>query len=439
MAEPEGLLIEGARLATATARDLWWRVAPPSERVQLPLTRVRQRLEFFLGALYAGAPTLLPADAPPAPVWLARLTGRAPRHLRVRTATAATDGAHIWLPRALDASKGEATALAAYRLLAVEQAARAARDTPGQAPPARPDRLERDLYLLAEAVALDAAIAGSFPGLVADLRTARRGALAERPPLAWLTPSERAVERLLQDTLSAEPSTTTPGLPFTATPSASRAWAGEMARRVRAVGGRYRGVAIVPLWGQVMAVSGTARRASPARTRGPSRGPHAPGARRSAAAPWRARPARTRTTSAPEPGWSGPTIQWRAWRTPWGSSAPPTATNPPIRTTLPTRSPSSPRRAWSGRRHAPRGPGERRRTVARAPRAAERAPAGAGIVYPEWDYRTGVYRAHGAVVWPVTAPAGAGHWVDGVLARHARLVRQVRRRFDGPSGPGASV
>ena len=137
MAEPEGLLIEGARLATATARDLWWRVAPPRERARLPLARVRRRLELFLGALYAEAPHLLPADVSPAPVWLARLTGHAPRHLRVRTATAATDGAHIWLPRALDASDGEAQALAAYRLLAVEQAARAARDTPGHAPPAR--------------------------------------------------------------------------------------------------------------------------------------------------------------------------------------------------------------------------------------------------------------------------------------------------------------
>jgi nitric oxide reductase activation protein len=34
-------------------------------------------------------------------------------------------------------------------------------------------------------------------------------------------------------------------------------------------------------------------------------------------------------------------------------------------------------------------------------------------------------------VWPATAPAGSGDWVDHILARHAALVRRVRRRFDG--------
>ena len=53
-----------------------------------------------------------------------------------------------------------------------------------------------------------------------------------------------------------------------------------------------------------------------------------------------------------------------------------------------------------------------------------------GVVYPEWDYRIGAYRAHGAVVRPGIAAAGAAEWVDRVMGRHATLVRRIRRRFD---------
>src|SRR6266508_2738634 len=174
MAEPEGLLIEGARLATSAARDLWRRRSPPDERSVLPLASVRQRLELFLRALYAEAPLIVPTDPPPAPVWLARLMGRAPRHLTPRTALASTDGARIWLPRALDA----------------------------------------------------------------------------RPSQKRMTPMECALERLVQAVLSADPSAPAPDLPSAATPSASRAWARDMARRVRVAGGHYRGVAVAPLWGR---------------------------------------------------------------------------------------------------------------------------------------------------------------------------------------------
>ena len=207
MAEPEGLLVEGARLATIATRDLWWRLSPPRERAMLPLARIRQRLELFLGALYVGTPSILPADPPSAPTWLARLTGRAPRHLSRQTATAATDGARIWLPRVVESSAGEAHAVGTYRLLAVEMAARVDRGTPRHAPPRRADPLARDLYLLAEAVTIDRAIGTSFPGLAPDLDAARRAAFDERPPLDRLTPVERAVERMVRDVLSTEIST----------------------------------------------------------------------------------------------------------------------------------------------------------------------------------------------------------------------------------------
>src|SRR5262245_20613733 len=129
MAEPEGLLIEGARLATGAARDLWRRRVPPKERLVLPLERVRARLELYVHALWGRALAILPDDPLPAPPLLARVMGQAPGHLMPSAALAATDGARIWLPRALDAAGGEARAEAAYRLMAVEQAARVVRGT----------------------------------------------------------------------------------------------------------------------------------------------------------------------------------------------------------------------------------------------------------------------------------------------------------------------
>jgi nitric oxide reductase NorD protein len=69
--------------------------------------------------------------------------------------------------------------------------------------------------------------------------------------------------------------------------------------------------------------------------------------------------------------------------------------------------------------------------AAPAPARVDRDPAGAGIVYPEWNYRLAAYRQRGAVVWPGVVSMGSGAWVEAVMARHAALVRRVRRRFDG--------
>ncbi|RPH73921.1 MAG: hypothetical protein EHM88_23510, partial [Candidatus Rokuibacteriota bacterium] len=144
--EPEGLLIDGARRASVAVRELWWRARPPQARGELPLARVKRRLELVVGALYGDTPPILPSDPPPRPTWLARVFGRAPGHLLSPAAPAGTDGASVWLPRAVEIGHDdESAAVAAYRLLALEQVARAARGTPAAAPS---DRLEHDLYAL---------------------------------------------------------------------------------------------------------------------------------------------------------------------------------------------------------------------------------------------------------------------------------------------------
>ena len=53
-----------------------------------------------------------------------------------------------------------------------------------------------------------------------------------------------------------------------------------------------------------------------------------------------------------------------------------------------------------------------------------------GIAYPEWDFRSSAYRRPGALVREIAPLLGDPAWVSSALARHARLVRQVRARFE---------
>ena len=426
MGEPEGLLIEGARVAVAGARDLWWRVRPAAEAPGLALGRVRQRLELLLSALYGETVPILPADPEPAPTWLARLLGRAPRHLAPAGALAATDGRHVWLPRALDARDGEPAALDRYRLLAVEQAARMARGF-ARAHPHDGPRTERDLYWVAAADVVDHGLARDLPGLAPGLRAARSAALAARPPLEWLTPAERAVERIVRDVLAAD--LASPALAGIETPDDARAWARAQARRLRTAG-RYRGVAPVALWGETRSPTSApgTRVGEP-----PDASPPRPGRTAVLRRRPRARPARDDEDDA-SPG------MWMVrFDDPLESAEDPMGLQRPADhddsadagelgdalSDLPeariVRTPGSPREVLQSDA-AP---------LTRMAGDVSPRTGAPGITYPEWDHRLGAYRFPGAIVRPGPATDGDVEWAERVLERRATLVRQVRRRFDG--------
>jgi nitric oxide reductase NorD protein len=428
MGEPEGLLIEGARLAAAGTRQLWWRVRPPGAAAVLALAQVRRRLELFLGALHGEPVPILPADPEPAPTWLARLLGRAPRHLAPAEALAATDGERVWLPRALDARAGEDAALDRYRLLAVEQAARrgrgVARGQPHDAP-----RIERDLYRVAEGAAVDRALARDLPGLIPALRDARAAALAARPAIERLPPAEQAVERAVRAVLAAEPLAPPPELAAVETPGAARAWARAQARQPGAAG-RYRGVAPVALWGtpRLPAPAPGAREGEPppaspprparsaALRRGPRARPAADDEDDAAPGMWMVRFDDPMESAEDPMGLQRPADQ---------GDSPEAAELADALSELPeariVRTPGSPREVLESDGPSAAGPAE-------GPRPRRDGP---GITYPEWDHRLPAYRFPGAVVRPVRAPGGDAAWANGVLDRHAALVRRVRRRFDG--------
>jgi nitric oxide reductase NorD protein len=430
VADPEGLLIEGARRAAVAARELWWRARSPEARRELPLARVKRRLELVVASLYGDPWPILPADPPPPATWLARAMRRVPPDVARRTAAASTDGESIRLPRVLELAADEEATVATYRLLAIEQAARAIRGTPTRVPP---DRLARDLYLLAEAVAVDRALARDFSGLVGDLCAARAAALRERPPLERLTALERTVEQLFREALVADPAAVPAAIPLSPTPDHSLRWARATGTRLRVAGtGVYRGTAVVEIWGQVMTSPVLPRANSSAlgQDEAPPAGPvrsaslrRRPRVREAAddedddtAGTWMIRP------DEPMEGAEDPMgLQRPADRDEDADAADLADSVSELPEARIVRTPGTPREVLDSDTAA----------AIPAPDHTDRGSMDAGIVYPEWDYRLGAYRARGAVVRPSIALPGSAAWVEEVMTRHGALVRHVRRRFDG--------
>ncbi|MDQ6738360.1 MAG: hypothetical protein M3Z30_11765, partial [Gemmatimonadota bacterium] len=175
------------------------------------LESVRRRLELLLAAMY-GRQIQIEAGAPDADSGTVRkLVTRAIR-ARKGESLAESDAVTIRLPRTLADSATLGSAAVQYRLLAIEHAERIARGTAALVP-ARSNPLERDLYLLAEAAAVDAAISSTMNGMPRLIRIARAAALAERPAIASLDAMEREVERITRDLLSGEPEHVSANLP----------------------------------------------------------------------------------------------------------------------------------------------------------------------------------------------------------------------------------
>lgn len=426
MSEPEDVILEGAHHATLFAQRLWRRSAKGQEPATLRLTDVRGRLELFIGAAFGTSLTVAVAQAPAIPNWIGRLGRRLPRHLVERRTLALTDGERVYLPRTLPDRDGTADAsgegLVAYRLLASEAAARAVRGTPDHLPK---DALVRDLYLIREAAAVEHQLGTELPGLLTALFAARVVARDSRPRAKFLTPQEAAVEHEIHAVLTAHPLTDRPSR----SPAASLAWAEATATRIRALGGAYRGVQAVWLWGRV--AERPVSRTSTAR----------PGDQSDKGA------AETRTTrmerrpEVRQPDDDEDDEGVGMWmiqlddpqehvEDPMGLQRPTDRDEkvdpddladslselPEARLVT---SPGKSREVLTSDDPPPRGTAE-----------VSRGTPGQGYVYPEWDYQLGRYHERGAVVQEQTPPLGDAAWAQGVLARRAALLHEVRRRFE---------
>jgi nitric oxide reductase NorD protein len=222
--------------------------SPFRSRVRtISLETVSRRLELVLAALYGRSIPVTPVERAP---WTRERVRRLTRDLAPPSdSMPRVVGETIRLPPELSIAGDRDGTIARYRLLAIEQAERIARATGGH-PSARmlDDRLEQDLYLLREGAAIDAAIAQRHPGMVDVLRSEREAALARRPNIGRLTPTERQVELLLRESLGA-PLEDAIASSTSSDPDASVAWARATAEGMRGADTRYRGLPLASLWG----------------------------------------------------------------------------------------------------------------------------------------------------------------------------------------------
>ncbi|GLC24599.1 nitric oxide reductase activation protein NorD [Roseisolibacter agri] len=393
------------------------RARPATPRADVvALDDVRRRLELLLTGLH-GHPVRVDV-LPPARKrgWYERAATAlahavVPRQVPDHAARAllpTCDDATVRLPRTIT---GDAAvdATTRYRVLALVQAERLARDAAACLPDAD-DPLARACYLLREGAATDRAVARRVRGVLPALHALRAEALAARPPVDELPPLVSDVERMVRDAL--HESALHAGLAVDAAeddPAASRAWALAESSRLRqsvagvpnAVGRIARHLAALPTvahWGRAPRAAFVAPLDdAPAKLR-----VVADPRDEVSLFPRLALPIPGRTAREADDGEQGDrraqvAILVRAHdgtEQQAGGSEP----QPAVMTSDPTR-------------------GDAREPVAT-------------IAYPEWDARAGRHQPHGATVLVTPAPEDDGAWAEAALHGHAALVRRIRHRFE---------
>lgn len=425
MAEPEDVILEGAHAATAYVAELWRRRAYGTP--WLTLAEIRRRLEWLTAALYGEARPIIAAEPRARPSLAGRIAHRIPRHLLDDAAVPSTDGERIFLPRSLENSAASG-GYDSYQLLAVEQAARAARGTPSQVQ--RQLSLEvQDFYELSEAAAVDHRLALDVPGLVPTLIKSRQRARALRPRLSLLTPRERQAETMLRLLLESYPAQLPPGIPLAIAPTDSLAWAIREATKLEPLHGRYRGLPPVILWG----------RATRPALRAPGIASESNSPERSVA-PERTRTMRRRPSVRSEDEGEDDTSMGMSMiqlDDPQEHVEDPRGLQRPVdrdenadagdladslselpEAMLVTRPGLASEILVSENPPTPR------------PLSVPPSPGVSRTAYPEWDWRIAAYHPAHAVVRESIASARETNWTVSVLRKRAREIREVRRQFE---------
>lgn len=438
MAEAEDVILDTVRHATIYTRALWRRYRPAlAQTPPLALGDVAQRLDFLISAVYDRSFTLRVAQTPSPPTFLTLLVHRrrGPTH---RIPLPATDGVSIWLPAHLGRLPAD-TASLHYRVLALQQAARAIRDAAAHAAHAS-DPLVRDLYLLCEAAATDSELAQKLPGIANTLAILRADALRARPLLTALPDQLQPLELLLRGVLEASlaPKREIPtlGLPCP-TPADSLIRAQELAAQLRSTARQQHWgphPLLKDLWtGELRLPPEHVANALPTQSADPFDADRK--------APRSARLARrpdVRTADDEEdderPGvWMVQTAQpHEQAEDPGGLQRPTDRDDTTAAEEYADALSELPEARLLTRPGRPKEillsddpPDAAARVEAKPTSTAQPA-----LNYPEWDYRIRAYQTPGATVHVLPAAAGPQTWVERTLDAHRGMLHEIRRRFE---------
>ena len=448
MAEAEDVITDAARHATVYAQDLWRRHRPaPAGPVPLELADVARRLDLLIAAAFGRSYTLRVAQPPAQASWLGRklLRHQLPPRL---DAIPATDGRSIWLPRSLTPAQPGEWETARFRTLALQQAMRAERGS-AEHLPAGAAPLESELYLLLEARAADAALAGLLPGMAAALAALRREALAIRPPLGAFPASLRPIEQLARAVLAPDsdtafiaqlPSGLDAGL-FALPASPSQA-----VRQARALAAGLAGSATSALQGTRLlwrdAWTGDLRAPPPALRAGGQSSDEGDDDSEGSPSPRSARLSRRpEVRDNPEDEDDNQPGAWMVQ-----TAQPQEKAEDPMGLQRPTdRDQTTASEDFADalselpEARLVSAPGKPKEVLISDDPPETRTGPGAEVQpgqapekrhYPEWDWRRRAYRDPGATVLLLPTPFGPQQWVDDTLAASPSMLHDIRRRFE---------
>ncbi|GIZ53902.1 nitric oxide reductase activation protein NorD [Noviherbaspirillum aridicola] len=427
MPEAEEVISDVAKHATVYVQELWRRHRKDSavdDRIYLK--DVAQRLDLLITAAFGRSHALKVAQ-PPAPATFLTKVFRRKEGPRVQAAIPATDGESIWLPGSLSGPH----ALERYRILALQQAARARRGSAGYIVNAT-SPLHQAIYLVLEAHAADKLLVELLPGTRTGLDTLSAEVLTCRPPLRDFPAYRRPLEEFVRSLLTQSSAHPVPDSP-SATLDLSLGLSEELARRSPGLGKQSR-LLFKDLWtgelypAQATSVSMSASsssddtepNASPPRSATLSRRPEV-------------RDACDDEDDKKQGAWMVQTSQ------------PHEQAEDPIGMQRPTdRDESTAAEEFADSlSELPEArlvstPGRPKEVLlsedAPVPRVRQQsgqaAEAESKLRYPEWDYRIGAYHEAGATVRLLPPVEGPQEWVDRTLNEYRGMLQVVRRRFE---------